>query len=196
VVAWSQAWTVFVPFVDSNPSRVMNVCVRLFCVCVVVWVVSGLETDWSPVQGRPIFTGHVLMLFTLMQYKPEPYFTWILVTYRIYQELFEVASRSWALLEKPLLVQLLKNFPAFYRNRRFIVVFTRALLWSVSWDRSIQSVPNHPISLRYISILSTRLVFQVVSFILTLPPISHMHYSSQQFVLNTLPTSSSLTWWF
>jgi hypothetical protein len=37
-------------------------------------------------------------------------------------------------------VQLLKNFPAFYGTRRFITVFTRALHWSLSWARSIQSI--------------------------------------------------------
>jgi hypothetical protein len=34
-------------------------------------------------------------------------------------------------------------------------VFTRALHWSLSWARSIQSTPSHPISLRSILILST-----------------------------------------
>jgi hypothetical protein len=37
-----------------------------------------------------------------------------------------------ALLEKLPIVQLLKNFPAFYGTRRFITVFTRALHWSLS----------------------------------------------------------------
>jgi hypothetical protein len=37
-----------------------------------------------------------------------------------------------ALLEKPPIVQLLKNFPAFYGTWRFITVFTRALHWSLS----------------------------------------------------------------
>jgi hypothetical protein len=36
-------------------------------------------------------------------------------------------------------------------------VFTRALHWSLSWARSIQSMPYHPISLRSILILSTHL---------------------------------------
>jgi hypothetical protein len=45
--------------------------------------------------------------------------------------------RSWALLEKPPVVQRLNNFPAVYGTRRFITVFTRALHWSLSWDRSI-----------------------------------------------------------
>jgi hypothetical protein len=66
-------------------------------------------------------------------------------------------SWSWALLEKPPILQLLKNFPAFYGTRRFITVFTRALHWSRSWARSIQSIPSHPIPLRSILILSTHL---------------------------------------
>jgi hypothetical protein len=53
-------------------------------------------------------------------------------------------SWSWALLEKPPIVQLLKNFPTFYGTRRFINVFTRALHWSLSWARSIQFIPSHP----------------------------------------------------
>jgi hypothetical protein len=57
-------------------------------------------------------------------------------------------SRSWALLEKLSIVQLLKNFPAFYGTRKFITVFTRALHWSLFWARSIQSIPSHSISLR------------------------------------------------
>jgi hypothetical protein len=36
-------------------------------------------------------------------------------------------------------------------------VLTRALHWSLSWSRSIQSIPLHPISLRSILILSTHL---------------------------------------
>jgi hypothetical protein len=36
-------------------------------------------------------------------------------------------------------------------------VFTRALHWSLSWARSIQSIPSHPISLRSILLLSTHL---------------------------------------
>jgi hypothetical protein len=33
----------------------------------------------------------------------------------------------------------------FGATRRFITVFTRALHWSLSWARSIQSIPSHPI---------------------------------------------------
>jgi hypothetical protein len=53
---------------------------------------------------------------------------------------------SWALLallEKLPVVQPLKKFPAFYGTRRFSIVFTRALHWSLSWARSIQSIPSY-----------------------------------------------------
>jgi hypothetical protein len=51
-------------------------------------------------------------------------------------------SWSWAFLEQPPIVQLLKKFPAIYGTRRFIAVFTGALHWSLSWARS---TPHHPI---------------------------------------------------
>jgi hypothetical protein len=35
----------------SNLPQSMDVCMRLFCVCVVLCVGSGLATDWSLVQG-------------------------------------------------------------------------------------------------------------------------------------------------
>jgi hypothetical protein len=46
-------------------------------------------------------------------------------------------NRRWALLEKPPVVQLLKNFPTFYGTRRLITVFDRALHWSRPCARSI-----------------------------------------------------------
>jgi hypothetical protein len=62
---------------------------------------------------------------------------------------------SWALLERPSLVQPLDSFPAFYGTRRFISAFTRALHLSLSWARPTQSTPPHAIPQRSISILST-----------------------------------------
>jgi hypothetical protein len=55
-----------------------------------------------------------------------------------------------ALLEKLPIVQLLKNFPAFYGTRTFKE-------WSLSSARSIQSIPFRPISLKSILIFSTHL---------------------------------------
>jgi hypothetical protein len=55
VAAPSKAWTVFARsnagIVGSNLTQGMDVCVRLFCVCAVLCVGSGLTTGWSLVQG-------------------------------------------------------------------------------------------------------------------------------------------------
>jgi hypothetical protein len=55
VAALSKAWNVFVRsntgFVGSNPTRGMDVCVRLFYICVDLCVGCDLATGWSPVQG-------------------------------------------------------------------------------------------------------------------------------------------------
>jgi hypothetical protein len=74
-------------------------------------------------------------------------------------------SGSWALLEEPPIMQLLK-FPAFYGIRRFNTVFTRVLHWSLSSAISIQFTPSYPISLRSILILSTHLRHEIVSGLL------------------------------
>jgi hypothetical protein len=52
--------------------------------------------------------------------------------------------RSWALLEKLPIVQPLKNIPAIYETHRFVIGFTRALQWRLSWARLTQSTPSHP----------------------------------------------------
>jgi hypothetical protein len=62
---------------------------------------------------------------------------------------------SWVPLAKPPVAQLFKNFPTFYGNRRFIIVFTRALYWSLSSARSIQLIPTNLISLWFILLLSS-----------------------------------------
>jgi hypothetical protein len=55
VAARSKAWTVFARsntgIVGSNPTTGIDVCVRLFCVRIVLCAVSGIATGWSPVQG-------------------------------------------------------------------------------------------------------------------------------------------------
>jgi hypothetical protein len=55
VAARSKAWTIIAcsntGIVISNSTRGMDVWVRLFCVCVILCVGSGLATIWSPIQG-------------------------------------------------------------------------------------------------------------------------------------------------
>jgi hypothetical protein len=51
----SKIWTLFARsnagIVGSNPTQGMDVCVRLFSICVVLCVGSDLATGWSSVQG-------------------------------------------------------------------------------------------------------------------------------------------------
>jgi hypothetical protein len=86
---------------------------------------------------------------------------WTSITFTLFKSiLLEYSlthSWSWALLEKLPIVQILKNFPAFYGTRKFNTVFTRALHCSLSWTTSIQSIKFHPNFLRSILILSTHL---------------------------------------
>jgi hypothetical protein len=52
VAAWSEARTVFARsnagIVGSNPTQDMNVCVRLFCVCAILFISSGLAAADPP----------------------------------------------------------------------------------------------------------------------------------------------------
>jgi len=76
----------------------------------------------------------------------------------IIMSVLHVISTPWGrvILEKLMVTQLVKKFPASYENRRFITVFTRGRHWSLSWARCIQSMPS-PISLTSILILSSHL---------------------------------------
>jgi hypothetical protein len=55
VAARPKAWTVFARsntgIMGSNLTRGIDVCVRLFCVCVVLHVDRDFSTGWSPIQG-------------------------------------------------------------------------------------------------------------------------------------------------
>jgi hypothetical protein len=46
--------------------------------------------------------------------------------------IYWLTSWSFVLLEKPPVVQLLKNFLAFYGTRKFLTVFTITLHWSLT----------------------------------------------------------------
>jgi hypothetical protein len=55
VATRSKAWTIFsrssAGIVGSILIQGMVIFVRLFCVCAILYVTSGLATGWSPVQG-------------------------------------------------------------------------------------------------------------------------------------------------
>ena len=68
-----------------------------------------------------------------------------------------LTPQSTVLLKKLTGSQLVQKFPAFYGTRRSITTFTSASHPSLSWARSIQSMPPHPTSWRPILILSSQL---------------------------------------
>ena len=70
-----------------------------------------------------------------------------------------ILHTSWSrlLLEKLPDLQLVKIFPAFYGNRRFITAFISPRHLSPSWATSIQSIPPHPTSSRSSFLLSSHL---------------------------------------
>jgi hypothetical protein len=61
------------------------------------------------------------------------------------------------LLDKLTGLQLVKKFPAFHGNRRFITALTSVRKLSLSWASPIQSICPHPTSWRSVLILSTHL---------------------------------------
>ena len=80
-----------------------------------------------------------------------------LLTY-ILTYLFTDLLSPWSkVLEKLTGSQLVKKFPAFCGTRRFITAFKSARHLSLSWARSIRSMPPHPTSWRSILILSSHL---------------------------------------
>ena len=66
-----------------------------------------------------------------------------LSTVRTYLLTYLLTSWSRIILEKLIFSQLVKKFPAFYGTRRSITAFTRPSHVSLSWTRSIQSMPHH-----------------------------------------------------
>jgi hypothetical protein len=70
---------------------------------------------------------------------------------------------SWALLEQQPVGRPHKNFPTFYGTRSFITTFTTAIYRSLSWPRSIQSIPPHPTTVRHFLILSSHLRLRLSS---------------------------------
>jgi hypothetical protein len=75
--------------------------------------------------------------------------------WHIISVLFLTNSMELSPFERPPVPQLLKNLYIFYRTRRFIAVFTKALHWSLSCANSIQYIPPHTSSLGYILIISS-----------------------------------------
>ena len=90
-------------------------------------------------------------------------------------------TNSWSrvLPEKLTGPQLVKIFPAFYRNRKFITAFTTPRHLSLSWARSILSMPPSHFS-KIILILSSHLRLDLPNDLLSSssPTKTHMRLAS------------------
>jgi hypothetical protein len=76
-----------------------------------------------------------------------------------------LAYLSRLLLEKLTGSQIVKKFPSFYGIRRFIPAFKIVRHLSLSWARSIQSIPPpYPTSWRYILILPSYIILRLDRF--------------------------------
>ena len=89
-------------------------------------------------------------------------------------------------LDKLIGFQLVKKLPAFYGTQRFITAFTSARHLSLSWASSIQSMPPHPTSHRFVLILffHLRLVLPSGLFPSVSPSKICMHLFSPPYMLH------------
>ena len=81
-----------------------------------------------------------------------------------------LTPRCRVLLEKLTGLQLVKKFPAFHGNRRFITALTSVRHLSLSLTSPIQSIYTHPTSWRSVLILSAHLRLGLPSG--SFPPVS------------------------
>ena len=108
----------------------------------------SVETDFS--HRLPLSSGS----FGPFNQSCQPFKAWL-------------TSRGKVLLEKLTGSQIVKKFPAFYGTCRFITAFTRVRYSSLSWARSIHSMPPSQL-LKIILILSSNLCLCLSSGVL--PP--------------------------
>jgi hypothetical protein len=101
---------------------------------------------------RNLFFNKLMVDFTFLAYINLSLYlnTSYLLTYLL-------TPWSRVLLEKVSGLQLVKKFPAFYGSRRFLTTCTSARNLYLSWASSIQSIYPHPVSRRFILILSSHL---------------------------------------
>jgi hypothetical protein len=83
-----------------------------------------------------------------------------------------------------------KKLPSFYGTQSFITEFTTARHWSPSWITWIQSATPHPVTLRWILILSSYLCLGLQSglFLPGFPTKIFTHFSSLPCLLHPRPS--------
>ena len=103
----------------------------------------------------------------------------------------EQTPQNRIILEKPTVLQRVKEISQCYKTRRFVTLSTRARHLPLSWARSIQSTPPIPFledPFYYYTPMYTY-VFQVISFLQVSPPTPYMHFLSPPHILHVSPIS-------
>jgi hypothetical protein len=99
---------------------------------------------------RVLFLLYLLFTYIFTYYL----YIYLLITY-IFTHSLTPCSRAF--IQKLTCSELLKKFPLLYGTRRFIATFTSARHLSLSWASSIQSIPPHHNSWRFILIVPSYL---------------------------------------
>jgi hypothetical protein len=118
----------------------------------------------------------------------------VLITYLLtYLLTFLLTYSEEQSFERPIIFQQVKIFLAFYGSRRFITTFTSARNLSLSWARSMQSMPSHLTSWRSILILYSYLLMGLPSGLFPsgfhTKPCIHLHFPNTCYMPRSLHSS-------
>ena len=128
------------------------------------WSVSRTETRLSAVLLQTVWWQGAAEWGT--QFVIDPRYVYCHDTFSIYYTL-TLSDHGAVILEKLTGSQLVKKFSAFYGTQMFITAFTSASHLSLSWARSIHSMPTNPPSWRSILMLPSLLRLGIVYYTLT-----------------------------
>jgi hypothetical protein len=102
---------------------------------------------WS--RSRALTIGQILLRFDVGDFTKNCRTVPILNLIDLQRKLLHLTPWSWCLLEKPSVTELLNNFPAFFGTRMFIIVITRALLCSLSYQNNpVHTTPSYVTKIR------------------------------------------------
>jgi hypothetical protein len=120
----------------------------------VYWVTDENQNRACVWLMRMAGSWHISLHFSSLSYRlPFPHHNstkiCMIMTSKMehwHELLAKLTPRSWVLLKKLSVDQLLKNFTIRYGTRLFITLFTCAFYWPLSWPRWIQFKPPNPFS--------------------------------------------------
>jgi hypothetical protein len=124
---------------------VKDLCV---CVCVYIHTVKVMVSDTSIITVWPDIIISQILDLSLNILSGFPFCNCFSLFINTYITQFTDLHTPWSrvLFEKLTGSHLVKKFLAFHGTRRFITAFTSAHHLSLSWSRSIQSMPPVPLS--------------------------------------------------